>query len=42
MLEMNGLPAPDRAPDQVHFSPGVDVKTYALQRCCEVHSSGVT
>jgi uncharacterized protein len=40
MLELNGLPAPDRAPDQVHFSPGVDVKTYALERCCEKHPSG--
>jgi uncharacterized protein len=42
MLELNGLPIPDRAPDQVHFSPGVDVKTYALQRCCEVHVSATS
>jgi hypothetical protein len=40
MLELNGLPAPDRPPDQVHFSPGVDVKTYALQRCCEAEPKG--
>jgi hypothetical protein len=37
MLEVNGLPDPGRPPDHVHFSPGVDVRTYALQRCCEVN-----
>ncbi|HUS34593.1 MAG TPA: DUF2071 domain-containing protein [Verrucomicrobiae bacterium] len=41
MLELNGLPSPDRAPDEVHFSPGVDVKTYGLQRCCEVNASAI-
>ena len=35
MLEMNGLPLPEGSPEQIHFSPGVDVRTYALHRCCE-------
>lgn len=33
MLELNGLAAPGRAPDQVHFSPGVDVRIYMPHRC---------
>lgn len=37
MFELNNLPIPDGSPDQIHFSPGVDVKTYALERCCELH-----
>jgi uncharacterized protein YqjF (DUF2071 family) len=37
MLELNGLPVPEGPPEQIHFSPGVDVKTYAMERCCELH-----
>lgn len=33
MLEVNGLPKASGAPDVVHFSPGVDVKTYSLTKC---------
>lgn len=36
MLEINHLPLPNGEPELVHFSPGVDVKTYALERCCEM------
>ena len=36
MLEANGLPIPAGAPEAIHFSPGVDVKTYALRRCSEI------
>jgi uncharacterized protein YqjF (DUF2071 family) len=38
MLEINGLPIPPGDPEQIHFSPGVDVKTYALQRCTEARA----
>lgn len=36
MLEVDGLPTRAEAPEAVHFSPGVDVKTYGLTRCCEM------
>jgi uncharacterized protein YqjF (DUF2071 family) len=35
MLEINGIPAVADAPETIHFSPGVDVKTYALHHCDE-------
>ena len=39
MFELNGLPIPTGAPEAVHFSPGVDVKTYAIHRCAQaVHA----
>jgi hypothetical protein len=40
MLELNNLPLPKGEPEQLHFSPGVDVKTYALERCCEMRLPG--
>lgn len=36
MLELDDLPVPEGAPEQVHFSAGVDVKTYALEPCCKL------
>jgi uncharacterized protein len=35
MFEVNNLPIPTGPPETIHFSPGVDVKTYALHRCNE-------
>jgi uncharacterized protein YqjF (DUF2071 family) len=39
MFEINGLPIPKGDPDAIHFSPGVDVKTYAIHRCLEAATS---
>lgn len=35
MLEANGLAAPGRGPDAIHFSPGVEVRIYRPHRCYE-------
>ncbi len=32
MLEVDGLPIPKGDPEQIHFSPGVDVRSYSLHR----------
>lgn len=32
LIEFMGLPSPERAPDHVAYSPGVDVEIFALER----------
>jgi uncharacterized protein YqjF (DUF2071 family) len=36
MFELAGLPVPAGDPEHIHFSRGVDVKTYTLHRCSEL------